>query len=222
MLRFSFASSALACSLLMCLACTPAPQTCDTACGDGTGTDGSGTEADATETETGDTDDLGACMSDTPIVVLETSMGVMVVQLDAVRAPVTVENFINYVVMEFYDGTIFHRVINGFVVQGGGYEPGLVLKPTLGTIPLEIHPELRHVDGAIGMARSDAPDTAESQFYITDGSQPSLDDSYAVFGVLIDGFPVRDAISSVSVDSNGVPVTDVILESAYCVESWPL
>jgi cyclophilin family peptidyl-prolyl cis-trans isomerase len=242
MLRFRFAPSALACSMLMCLACTPAPQTCS-ACGYLTWTDGSSgsetdateadatetdatetdaTETDATETETGDPIDVGACMSDTPIVVLETSMGVMVVQLDAVRAPVTVENFINYVVMEFYDGTIFHRVINGFVVQGGGFEPGLMLKPTLGTIPLEIHPELRHVDGAIAMARSDAPDTAESQFYITDAPQPGLDDDYAVFGVLIDGFPVRDAISSVSVDANGVPATDVILESAYCVESWPL
>jgi cyclophilin family peptidyl-prolyl cis-trans isomerase len=239
MLRLSFAPSALACSLFMCLACTTPPQTCDDACGDVTGTDGSSSETDATETdatetetetETGDTDDLGACMSDTPIVVLETSMGVMVVQLDAVRAPVTVENFINYVAMGFYDGTIFHRVIDNFVIQGGGYEPGLVLKPTLGTIPLEIHPELRHVDGAIAMARSQEPDTAESQFYITDQLQPGLDDNYAVFGVLIDGFPVRDAISQVAVGNAmwmgfelmDVPVTDVVLESAYCVESWPL
>jgi cyclophilin family peptidyl-prolyl cis-trans isomerase len=239
MLRLSFAPSALAFPLLVCLGCTTPPQTCDTACGDVTGTDGSQTETDAsetetdtteTETETGDTDELGACMSDTPIVVLETSMGVMVVQLDRVRAPVTVDNFVNYVAMAFYDGTIFHRVINGFVVQGGGYEPGLVLKPTLGTIPLEIHPELRHVDGAIAMARSQAPDTAESQFYITDAPQPGLDDNYAVFGVLIDGFPVRDAISQVDVQNvpwmgfelDNVPIVDVILEAAYCVETWPL
>jgi cyclophilin family peptidyl-prolyl cis-trans isomerase len=223
--------------MLMCVACTSPPQTCDAACGGLTGTDGSdsetnatetdATETDATETETGDT---SPCMSDTPIVVLETSMGVMVVQLDAVRAPITVENFINYVEMQFYDGTIFHRVWDGFVVQGGGYEPGLVLKPTLGPIVREIHPELRHVDGAIAMARSMEPDTAESQFYITDGAQPDLDDKYAVFGVIIDGLPVRDAISSVPVQNvpwmgfelDHVPLTDVVLESAYCVETWPL
>lgn len=243
MLRPTFAELALACSLLPCLACTP-PQSCDDACGDVTGTEGpasetnasetnasetDASETNATETETGGTD-LGACDSDTPIVVLETSMGIMVAQLDRVRAPVTVENFITYVSMEFYDGTIFHRVINNFVVQGGGYEPGLVLKPTLGTIPLELHPELRHVDGALGMARSMEPDTAESQFYITDGAQPALDDNYAVFGVLIDGFPVRNAIASVAVHNvpwmtftlDSVPVTDVVLESAYCVETWPL
>jgi cyclophilin family peptidyl-prolyl cis-trans isomerase len=168
-------------------------------------------------------------MVDAPIVVLETSMGTMVVQLDRVRAPITVENFTNYVGMGFYDGTIFHRVIDNFVIQGGGYEPGLVLKETLGPIPLEIHPELRHLDGAIAMARSQEPDTAESQFYITDNIQPGLDDNYAVFGVLIDGFPVRDAITQVPTGNAmwmgfelmDVPLTDVILESAYCVESWP-
>jgi cyclophilin family peptidyl-prolyl cis-trans isomerase len=221
-----FAAFALACSSLSSLACTSPPQTCDTACGDGSGTADS--ETDATETETGETEtgepDLPSepdlCLVDMPIVVLETSMGTMVVQLDGVRAPITVENFVMYVGMGFYDGTIFHRVIDNFVIQGGGVEPGGALKPTLGTIPLEIHPELRHVDGAIAMARSQAPDTAESQFYITDNAQPGLDDMYAVFGVLIDGFPVRDAISAVQTVSE-VPVTDVLLESAYCVESWP-
>lgn len=229
-----FAAFALACSSLSSLACT-SPQTCDTACGLTSTSIGDGdSETDATETaatetldtETGDTDepDLPGepdlCMVDAPIVVLETSMGVMVVQLDRVRAPITVENFVMYVGMGFYDGTIFHRVIDNFVIQGGGVEPGGALKQTLGTIPLEIHPELRHVDGAIAMARSQAPDTAESQFYITDGPQPGLDDMYAVFGVLIDGFPVRDAISAVQTVSD-VPVTDVLLESAYCVETWP-
>jgi peptidyl-prolyl cis-trans isomerase A (cyclophilin A) len=79
------------------------------------------------------------------------------------------------------------------------------------------------------MARSDMPDTAESQFYITDGAQPGLDDKYAVFGVLIDGFPVRDAISEVPTttkqwmgfDMMDVPVDDVLVEAAYCVETWP-
>ena len=169
--------------------------------------------------------DLGACGVDAPIVVLDTSLGTMVAQLDATRAPITVENFVTYVATGFYDGTIFHRVINNFVIQGGGYEPGLVLKPTMGTIPLEIDPELRHVDGALAMARSADPDTAESQWYICDGAQPGLDDDYAVFGVLIDGFDVRNAISSVETGDvppfGDVPVEDVILNSAYCVEDWP-
>jgi cyclophilin family peptidyl-prolyl cis-trans isomerase len=241
MLRPTFVVvSVLACSPLLSLACTP-PQTCDALCGGASETGGSASETNATgtetetetsdtETETGDTEGVDACMGDTPIVVLETSMGIMVAQLDRVRAPITVENFVNYVGMGFYDGTIFHRVINNFVIQGGGYEPGLELKQTLGPIPLEIHPELRHVDGAISMARSQEPDTAESQFYITDGAQPVLDDNYAAFGVLIDGLPVRDAISQVAVQTvpwmgfelMDVPVTDVILESAYCVETWPL
>jgi cyclophilin family peptidyl-prolyl cis-trans isomerase len=212
------------------------PQSCgsEDACAEGesgsAGTSESGTDTTETgATETGDTGGDSACMVDTPIVVLETSMGTMVVQLDGVRAPITVENFVMYVDSGFYDGTIFHRVIEGFVIQGGGFEPGLVLKETQGPIPLEIHPELLHVDGAIAMARKAEPDTAESQFYITDGAQPSLDGMYAVFGVLIDGFDVRDAIASVAVETvpwmdgelGDVPVDDVLLESAYCVESWP-
>lgn len=196
-------------------------------------------EATATETEggdgDGDGDDYGHdnlhpdCMGDAPIVVLETTLGAMVLQLDAVQAPITVANFLGYVSSGWYDGTIFHRVIDGFVIQGGGFEPGLVLKQTVGTIPLEIDPDLTHVDGAIAMARREDPDTAESQWYITDAVQPGLDNSYAVFGVVIDGFDVRNAISAVptqTVDWMGfpmedVPVDDVILSSAYCVTSWP-
>jgi cyclophilin family peptidyl-prolyl cis-trans isomerase len=239
MLRPKLAALILGFSTLPCLACSSPPQTCDTGCAEGdSGTGGVDSETTAGQTETGgatetgdtgDTDAPDLCMGDTPIVVLETSLGTMVVQLDRVRAPITVENFINYVGMSFYDGTIFHRVIDGFVIQGGGFEPGLVLKETLGPIPLEIHPELRHVDGAIAMARSQEPDTAETQFYITDGAQSGLDDQYAVFGVLIDGFPVRDAISAVPVETQqwmgfdmmNVPVEDVLVESAYCVPSWP-
>jgi peptidyl-prolyl cis-trans isomerase A (cyclophilin A) len=177
----------------------------------------------------GETEGADACLVDNPIVVLETSLGTMVVQLDGVRAPITVENFISYVSAGFYDGTIFHRVISGFVIQGGGFTPGLGVKTTMGPIPLELHPELTHVDGAIAMARSNDPNTAESQWYITDGAQPGLDTQYAVFGVLIDGFEVRDAIASVPVhtvpfmDSEfmNVPVDDVLVTTAYCVDTWP-
>jgi cyclophilin family peptidyl-prolyl cis-trans isomerase len=245
MLRPTFALSSLA-SLLACLGCGSPPQTC-LLCGNSgteadsdsetdtgaTETDSGATETDETETgetEAGETEAPDPCMSDTPIVVLETNLGTMVAQLDRVRAPISVDNFIHYVGTGFYDGTIFHRVIDGFVVQGGGFEPGLVVKEMLAPpIPLEIHPELLHVDGAIAMARNNAPDTAQAQFYITDGAQPGLDNDYAVFGVLIDGLPVRDAISQVPVqtvpwmgfDLMDVPVTDVVLEAAYCVETWP-
>ena len=229
--------SSLALSSLLALA----PLACDSSsdCGDNTNCiepEDSGSETEAeTGTETGDGDgdaeppDLGSCAGDEPIVVIETSLGTMVLQLDGLRAPITVGNFVTYVATGFYDGTIFHRVINNFVIQGGGYEPGLVLKPTTGQIPLEIHPELRHVDGAIAMARSQDPDTAESQWYITDGAQAGLDDDYAVFGAIIEGYEIRNAISSVETGSipfmgttvDNVPVEDVLVSSVYCVEDWP-
>jgi len=227
--------------LLIPLGCeSPSP-----ANGDGAGETETGeTEAGETETEAGETEagetETGDepyghgnlhpdCMGDAPIVALETTLGTMVVQLDSTRAPITVANFLGYVSSEFYDNTIFHRVIEGFVIQGGGYEPGLELKQTLGTIPLEIDPALIHVDGAIAMARSQAPDTAESQWYITDKAQPGLDGNYAVFGVLIDGFDVRDAIAAVATADamwmgftmSNVPVEDVIVTAAVCVPSWP-
>jgi cyclophilin family peptidyl-prolyl cis-trans isomerase len=144
-----------------------------------------------------------------------------------VRAPITVDNFLGYVSSGFYDGTIFHRVVDGFVIQGGGFEPGLVPKEPLDPIPLEIHPELLHVDGAIGMARRAEPTSADSQWYITDGAQPGLDGMYAVFGVLIDGIAVRNAISAVATGTQmwmGIPlenvlVEDVVVTTAYCVRS---
>ena len=188
-----------------------------------------------TDTETGDGDGYGHdnlhpdCIGDAPIVVLETSLGTLVLQLDAVQAPITVANFLGYVSSGFYDGTIFHRVIDGFVIQGGGYRPGLLLEQTVTPIPLELDPDLTHVDGAIAMARSQDPDTAESQWYITDAAQPGLDGNYAVFGALIDGFDVRNAISAVATHTvewmgfllENVPVEDVLVSAAYCVPSWP-
>ncbi|PRP93615.1 peptidylprolyl isomerase [Enhygromyxa salina] len=225
----------VAVALVWCLGCgtDPAGESGETGTtGDSeSGTAESGTaDPSTTDTETGtDTETAQACMVDNPIVVLDTSLGTMVVQLDRVRAPITVENFISYVSAGFYDGTIFHRVIDGFVIQGGGYTPGLEVKTTMGPIPLELDPALIHVDGAIAMARREEPDTAESQWYITDGAQPDLDGLYAVFGVVIDGLEVRDAIASVpvhtvpfmNVEFTNVPVTDVLVNAAYCVETWP-
>jgi peptidyl-prolyl cis-trans isomerase A (cyclophilin A) len=153
--------------------------------------------------------------------MLVTSLGDMVVELDAVNAPKTVANFIEYVEAGFYDGTIFHRVIPDFVLQGGGFTPGLMEKPTNAPIALETTPKLTHVDGAIAMARTDDPDSATSQFYICDGPQPGLDGMYAVFGVLVSGLDVRDAISIVATQEVAgymdVPVEDVVIEMAYCV-----
>ncbi len=159
---------------------------------------------------------LNPCEGDTPRVRLVTSMGDMVVMLDAVNAPITVANFIHYVETDFYAGTIFHRVLDGFVIQGGGFTTDMQQKPTDPPIPLEIVPGLTHIDGAIAMARTNVPDSATSQFYICDGPQHGLDDQYAVFGVLVEGADVRDAISAVMVVGDGVPVEDVIIMSATC------
>ena len=196
-----------------------------------TATDTAATEASTTTGMTGSTgtSDTGGetglmpadCTGDAPHVLLRTTLGDMVVKLDAVNAPITVANFLDYVESGFYDGTIFHRVIDNFVMQGGGFEPGLQEKPTKAPIALEISPALKHVDGAIAMARTNDPNSATSQFYICDGPQGFLDGDYAAFGVLVDGFDVRDAIASVPVHDVGqygdVPVEDVIVTTAYCV-----
>jgi len=143
-------------------------------------------------------------------------MGDMVVMLDGVNAPISVANFIHYVEADFYAGTIFHRVLDGFVIQGGGYTADLQEKPTEPPIPLEVVPGLTHIDGAIAMARTMEPDSATSQFYICDGPQHGLDGDYAVFGVLVEGFDVRDAISAVATDGADTPLADVIILSATC------
>lgn len=160
------------------------------------------------------------CEGDAPKIRFVTTMGDMVVQLDAVNAPVTVENFVHYVEAGFFDGTIFHRVIPDFVIQGGGFTPGLQMKPTDPPIPLETSPALLHVDGAISMARTNDPNSATSQFFICDGAQPGLDGQYAAFGVLVEGFDVLAAITAVQTTTMGpymdVPVEDIVVMSATC------
>lgn len=161
-----------------------------------------------------------ACEGDAPRVRLSTTMGDLVVQLDAVNAPITVANFISYVESGFYEGTIFHRVIDSFVAQGGGFTADLQLKPTDPPIPLEVSPALTHVDGAIAMARTMVLDSATSQFYLCDGPQHGLDGQYAVFGALVEGQDVLAAISAVATQSEGgydnVPVTDILVTAATC------
>lgn len=153
-----------------------------------------------------------------PIAVIETSLGTMRVELFEDKVPITCENFIKLANIGFYESLVFHRVIDDFVIQGGGYYlNGSHKESPYGTIPLEIHPDVRHVDGAIGMARKLDPDSATSQFYICDGAQPYLDDNYAVYGRVIEGMNVLRTIASVETTTKyGMqdwPIDDVIINS---------
>lgn len=126
-----------------------------------------------------------------PIVTLETTAGDLVVELAPDAAPKTVENFLAYVRAGWYGGTVFHRVIRGFVAQAGGYlADGRKKDPLLPPFHMERSP-LKHVDGALGMARLPSPATSTSEFYFCDGPQRDLDGNYTVFGRLLEG---RDAL----------------------------
>jgi len=122
--------------------------------------------------------------------------------------------------INFYNNQIFHRVIDDFMIQTGGFDTDLNEKqPPFPPIPLQIADELRHVDGAVAMARTNVPDSATSQFYICDGPQSGLDGSYAVFGQVIAGMGIVRDISKVDVHEEkgyeNVPVKDVIINRAY-------
>jgi len=135
-------------------------------------------------------------------VTIDTNFGVIVAMLYDEGAPITVSNFINLSVSGFYDGIKFHRIIDNFVIQTGDpnskdnnpYNDGMGGSGT--TIPLEINENLTHEDGAFGMARSNDPNSASSQFYICDGPQHQLDGNYAVFGIVIEGIEVVRTIAS--------------------------
>jgi cyclophilin family peptidyl-prolyl cis-trans isomerase len=132
-----------------------------------------------------------------PIAIIDTSMGTIKVELYNDKVPNTCENFINYANDGYYDGLVFHRVIDNFMIQGGGFYDNGTKKNTNDPIDLEIHPEVRHVDGAIAMARTNDPNSATSQFYICDGVQDFLNDNYAAFGKVIEGINVVRAIAEV-------------------------
>jgi cyclophilin family peptidyl-prolyl cis-trans isomerase len=169
------------------------------------------------------TDDKGATDTDEmrvycvgTIIQIDTDKGTIKIGLYDDNTPITTANFIKYANDGFYNGTIFHRVIDNFMIQGGGFYPDLTQKtPTYPPINLEIKPELKHVDGAVAMARTSEPNSATSQFYICDGPQPNLDGNYAVFGQVVDGMDVVRNIASVQTHTeNGmenVPVEDVII-----------
>jgi cyclophilin family peptidyl-prolyl cis-trans isomerase len=159
-----------------------------------------------------------------PYAILETSMGTIKIELFMDLVPNTVNNFINLTNISFYDGLVFHRVIDDFVIQGGGHLPdGKRKESPFGPIDLEIHPLARHVDGAIGMARTSNPNSATCQFYICDGPQHSLDDDYAVFGrVTRKTMTVVREIASVETTTKyGMadwPVDDIIINSVEITE----
>ena len=169
------------------------------------------------------TDDKGATDTDEmrvycvgTIIQIETNKGTIKIGLYDDTVPTTANNFIKYVNDGFYNGTIFHRVIDDFMIQGGGFYPDLTEKtPTYPPISLEIKSELKHVDGAVAMARTSDPNSATSQFYICDGPQHDLDENYAVFAQVIEGMDVVRNIASVQThtenDMGNVPVEDVII-----------
>jgi cyclophilin family peptidyl-prolyl cis-trans isomerase len=158
-----------------------------------------------------------------PIVVMEIKeYGVIVIELYEHVGEIydTIQNFLQYVQMNFYDNLIFHRVIDDFMIQTGGFDKDMHQKqPPFPPIPLQVTDELRHVDGAVAMARTDIPNSATSQFYICDGPQSGLDGSYAVFGQVVGGMDIVRKISRVDFhDEAGhknVPVDDIIINRIY-------
>ena len=153
-----------------------------------------------------------------PIVVMETSLGTIKIELYPDKAPITVKNFLQYVDDKFYDGTIFHRVISDFMIQGGGFEPGMREKRTRAPIKNESPNGLSNERGTIAMARTSDPDSATAQFYINTVDNKRLDQArYCVFGKVIDGMDVVDKIRKVETGRVGrfddVPKQDVIIKS---------
>jgi peptidyl-prolyl cis-trans isomerase A (cyclophilin A) len=158
-------------------------------------------------------------------VRLQTSAGDIVIALQADKAPRSVENFLQYVRASHYDGTIFHRVIESFMIQGGGFDAQLNQKPTRGPIPLEARNGLNNVRGTVAMARTAVPDSATAQFFINVVDNAFLDaanardgQGYAVFGRVVEGMDVVDRIRAVPTASRGphqnVPTMPITIRKA--------
>jgi len=157
-------------------------------------------------------------------VEMVTNKGTMILELDAEKAPKSTANFIEYVKAGHYDGTIFHRVIKGFMIQGGGFQPGMAQKPTRAPIENEANNGLKNVTGSIAMARTNDPQSATAQFFINAKDNGFLDYTsptpqgwgYAVFGKVSQGIEVMQAIEGVATTNKGgmgdVPVEDVVIE----------
>jgi peptidyl-prolyl cis-trans isomerase B (cyclophilin B) len=160
-------------------------------------------------------------------VLLTTNHGNIKIELDAEKAPKTVENFLNYVKSGHYDGTVFHRVIDGFMIQGGGFAPGMQQKPTNAPIENEAKNGLKNEPYTLAMARTSDPHSASAQFFINVKNNSFLDYpgqdgwGYAVFGKVVEGQDVVDKIRQVKTTRKGmfadVPAEDVVIEKAEVV-----
>ena len=158
------------------------------------------------------------------MITLQTNLGDIVIELDVASAPVTCANFRQYVEDGFFDGTIFHRVIKGFMVQGGGFLPDMMQKATRDTIENEAKNGLKNVRGSIAMARTSAPHSASSQFFINVKDNGFLDYpgqdgwGYCVFGKVTEGMDVLDKIENVATANKAghgdVPVEPVVVNKA--------
>lgn len=161
-------------------------------------------------------------------VEMDTNLGNVVFELDEAKAPITVENFKNYVDDGFYDGLIFHRVIDGFMVQGGGFDTDMKQKKTAAPIKIESDNGLKNVRGSIAMARTMDPNSATSQFFINTQDNTFLDYpgqdgyGYTVFGKVVEGMDVIDKMEKVKTTSKGmhqdVPTKPIVIESMKFVE----
>jgi len=162
-------------------------------------------------------------------VELSTTAGKMRIELDDAKAPVSVENFLGYVRAGHYDGTVFHRVIKGFMIQGGGFAPGMQQKPCLAPIANEANNGLKNDKYTLAMARTNAPHSATAQFFINTVNNDFLNFrsespqgwGYAVFGRVVEGSDVVDKIEAVATGRKGmhddVPTVDVMIEKAVVI-----
>ena len=165
----------------------------------------------------------------TPQVEIKTTMGDIVVELDREKAPKSVENFLGYVKSGFYKGTIFHRVIDGFMIQGGGFDEKLKQKKVNKPVPIESQNGLTNVTYSLAMARTGDPNSATSQFFINVADNEALNYpgrdgfGYTVFGKVIQGQEVVDKIKGVLVDDKGIfqniPVIPVVIKSATILKT---
>jgi peptidyl-prolyl cis-trans isomerase B (cyclophilin B) len=163
------------------------------------------------------------------MVKLHTNFGIIAIELETGRAPETVKNFLEYVESGFYSNTVFHRVIDGFMIQGGGFEPGMRQKPTRNPIKNEADNGLKNDCYTIAMARTAEPNSASSQFFISVKDNDFLNHTaptakgwgYCVFGKVIEGQEVVDKIKKVKTGNRGghddVPVEDVVIARAEAV-----
>jgi peptidyl-prolyl cis-trans isomerase B (cyclophilin B) len=165
------------------------------------------------------------------MVKLHTNHGVITLDLDAAKAPATVENFLSYVKSGHFNNTIFHRVIDGFMIQGGGFEPGMKQKPTRAPVKNEADNKLKNEPYTVAMARTSDPHSATAQFFINVADNAFLNHrspdangwGYCVFGRVVSGKDVVDRIKGVATGRRGghddVPTEDVVIERAEVVES---